>query len=66
MPTSDTTMIPKWELNAAFAAATKGKHPVSEITCYWCSGKGHYKSDCPSPEKDAAALADEGVEDGIW
>jgi hypothetical protein len=28
--------------------SNKKKTPLSDITCYNCGGKGHYKSDCPS------------------
>ena len=68
MPAStnlDVMMVPKMEQDITHAAATKGKRPVSEITCYQCSGKGHYKSNCPSP-KDAVVLALEEVLDGVW
>ena len=68
MPASanpDTTMVPKLETDVAHTATTRGKCPASEITCYRCSGKGHYKANCPSP-KDVTVLALEEVPDGVW
>ena len=62
---SDATMVPKMEQDVAHTAATKGKQPVSETTCYRCGSKGHYKSNCPPP-KDAVVLALEEVLDGVW
>ena len=44
----------------------KRKTPLSEITCYNCSGKGHYKSDCPSAKiekKESASTVIENEED---
>src|SRR5882724_10203909 len=45
---ADSTTAPKSELVAALLTTVRGKCLVSEITCYQCSGKGHYKLDCPS------------------
>jgi hypothetical protein len=50
---------------AAFQAGGKGKRrrDKSQVTCYGCNKKGHYKSECPEKEKgeDTAARADEYV-----
>ena len=45
-------MTQKWLLWTTLLAVQvkndKKKTSLSEITCYNCGGKGHYKSDCPS------------------
>jgi len=52
----------------------KKKTPLSDITCYNCGGKGHYKSDCPSgslktekPEmaSTATGLTEDGGDDEV-
>jgi len=53
------------ESDMALLAMVRGKCLVSEITCYWCGSKGYYKSDCPSLEVHAAAMAKDKVEDGV-
>jgi hypothetical protein len=52
---------------AMMAKNKKNKTPLNEITCYNCSGKGHYKTNCPSPEQSALAVlgSAEDVEDKI-
>ena len=64
--TTDPTMAPKLELDAALLDTVRGNHLVSEITCYQCSGKGHYKSDCASLEVHTAAMVNDEGEDGVW
>ena len=63
---ADPTTAPKSEPATALLTTVRGKHPVSEITCYRCSGKGHYKSDCPSPEAHAATSGNGEGEDRAW
>jgi len=63
---TDPTTAPKSELDMALLTTMRGKHLVSEITCYQCGSKGHYKSDCPSPEVHAATLGNGKGEDGAW
>jgi len=63
---TDPMTTPKLELYVALLTTVRGKCPVSEITCYQCSGKGHYKSDCPSPEAHAATTVNGKSEDGAW
>jgi len=63
---ADPTTAPKLEPVAALLTTVRGKCLVSEITCYRCGGKGHYKSDCPSPEAHAATMGNGEGEDGAW
>jgi len=62
----DPMMALKIEPDVALLAMVKGKCQVSEITCYQCSGKGHYQSSCPSPEVHTAAVVDDKVEGRVW
>ena len=49
--------------------SNKKKTPLSDITCYNCGGKGHYKLDCPSgsmkTEKPETALTATGNDSGV-
>ena len=56
--------------NQAFGAMTalqsKGKSPkstpskdMSKVRCHKCGGVGHYRSDCPTQDSDAANVADD-------
>jgi len=62
----DPMMALKIEPDVALLAMVKGKHPVLEIICYQCGGKGHYQSSCPSPEVHTTAMVDDEVEGGVW
>ena len=62
----DPMMDPKTELDMADLAMTRAKCPVSEVTCYHCGGKGHYKANCPSLEVPLTTMANEEEGEGVW
>lgn len=44
-----------WASTVAYVADKKPRVPLEKITCYRCGRKGHYKANCPEPEREQNA-----------
>ena len=53
--------IPASEPSSSAMVATRAKTPISQITCFGCQKKGHYKSHCPDADTKTASLAVENL-----
>lgn len=45
-------IIEPWASTVAYVADKKPRVPLEKITCYRCGRKGHYKANCPEPERE--------------